>query len=232
MLYQTTKAALLAGSMTLVAMPAFAQDNATADQVVADSEAGAGEIIVTARRKVESLQDVPQTVNAVKAEDFANYNILSIGDISKVVSGLQINGDNISMRGITFVTISNAPIPTVATYINDVPIPAIDFNVASFDIGQVEVLRGPQGTVRGIASPSGALTATTRRADLSELGAYVSGSVGTRSNFNVQGAIGVPIIKDVLAVRVAGVINETDGNGVRSVFSLGKPSAQIGRAHV
>lgn len=226
MLYQTTKAALLAGSMTLVAMPAFAQDNATADQVVADSEAGAGEIIVTARRKVESLQDVPQTVNAVKAEDFANYNILSIGDISKVVSGLQINGDNISMRGITFVTISNAPIPTVATYINDVPIPAIDFNVASFDIGQVEVLRGPQGTVRGIASPSGALTATTRRADLSELGAYVSGSVGTRSNFNVQGAIGVPIIKDVLAVRVAGVINETDGNGVRSVFSLGKPSAR------
>lgn len=221
-------AVLLAGSTTVWTLPAMAQDNPVADQTTAaaESDTGAGEIIVTARRKVESLQGVPQTVNAVQAQDFANYNILAIGDIGKVVSGLQISGDNISMRGVTFVTIANAPIPTVATYINDVPIPTVDFNIASFDIGQVEVLRGPQGTVRGIASPSGALTATTRRADLSELGAYVSGLVGTRSNFNVQAAVGVPIIKDVLGIRVAGVINESDGNGVRSVFSTQRPSVR------
>lgn len=226
MVYFRLKAALLAGAISVWGIPALAQDNTAAAPSTKTPENAAepGDIIVTARRKVESLQDVPQTVNAVQAQDFANYNILAVGDIGKVVSGLQVNGDNISMRGVTFVTIGNAPIPTVATYINDVPIPAVDFNVASFDLGQVEVLRGPQGTVRGIASPSGALTTTTRRADLSEIGGYVSGSVGTRDNYNLQAAVGLPIIKDVLGLRVASVINATDANGVRSVFSSRRPT--------
>lgn len=220
---RSVKAVLLAGVMAGWAVPAAAQESANLAGATPDTEAGGGEIIVTARRKVESLQDVPQTVNAVKAEDFANYNILAIGDISKVVSGLQIEGDVISMRGVRFVTIANAPIPTVATYLNDVPIPAVDFNIASFDIGQVEVLRGPQGTVRGIASPSGAITASTRRADLSEIGGYASGSVGTLHNYNLQAAIGVPLIKDVLGLRVAGVINKGDANGVLSANSAERP---------
>jgi iron complex outermembrane receptor protein len=186
-------------------------------------EADDSEVVVTARRRVERLQDVPQTVNAVQSEDFSNYNILEIGDVDKLVSGLQINGDNISMRGVTYITIANTPVPTVATYINDVPIPAVDFNIASFDIGQLEVLRGPQGTVRGIASPSGAMTATTRRADLMEVGGYATGSAGSLHNFNFQAAVGVPIIKDVLGIRVAGVYNKGDANGVRSVFNSKRP---------
>lgn len=95
-----------------------------------------------------------------------------------------------------------------------------------FDVGQIEVLKGPQGTTRGVPAPSGAITVTTHKPDLSEFGGYVSGIATDLHGRNAQGALNIPIIKDVLAVRVAGLVDQNDFDGVRSIHSSLRPSAK------
>ena len=189
---------------------------------VASAATNEDEIIVTARRRAEALEDVPQTITVVTGTQLENFNIQNFNDLDKVVSGLQIQGQQASMRGVTF-NLGSVSTDTVASYLNDAPLRGNMAFTSNFDVGQVEVLRGPQGTLRGIAAPSGAITITTRRADLDEFGGSVRFSLNNRDGYNVQTAVGVPIIPGMLAVRVAGVIDLTDGNGVRSVNNPRSP---------
>lgn len=224
---------LAATSMISVSSVAGAQDGASANAETAAQEANraadsnSAEIIVTARRKDESIQDVPLTVAAVTAETVEKLNILNFQDITKVVSGLQLTGTGgfqaaASVRGVTFQAQSGAS-ATVATYINEAPTPANSLFQGIFDVGQFEVLKGPQGTLRGIASPSGSITVTTRRPNLSEVGATFNGTMTDQDAHNLQTAINVPIIADMLAVRVAGLIDQNAGSGVKSVNSDDEP---------
>jgi iron complex outermembrane receptor protein len=176
-------------------------------------------VIVTARRKEERLQDVPQTITAVTAGELERLDIRQMGDIDRVVSGLQVDGANISMRGVTSNVQAAAFAPTVATYFNDVPVISNSMFTSIFDVGQVEVLRGPQGTVRGIASPSGAITLATRKPELAAFGASISAAANGLDGRNVQAAVNVPVLQDKLAIRVAGVVDRSDGNGVKSIHS-------------
>jgi len=234
----------LAGtSMVALAQGAFAQTAPTSTQggpngataqpdaagLTTDQDTvGGGDIVVTARRRSEKLQNVPQTVNAVSGETVEKLNILKFEDVSSVVPGLALSSGeggvnpSASLRGVTFRVDSAAP-PTVALYLNEAPVDASILFQAVFDIGQIEVLRGPQGTLRGISAPSGSITVSTRRPDTSSVGGYVNMSGSTRGAINAQGAINVPLIKDVLAVRVAGVVDQNDVDGVRSINGGGKP---------
>ncbi|MBW8785159.1 MAG: TonB-dependent receptor, partial [Novosphingobium sp.] len=90
-------------------------------------------------------------------------------------------------------------------------------------VGQIEVLRGPQGTLRGRATPSGSITVAPRLADLSQPGGYVSGTYASDNTRNVQFGIGVPIVADKLAVRVSGVWDQNRGNRVRSINAAELP---------
>src|SRR3546814_17552941 len=86
-----------------------------------------------------------------------------------------------------------------------------------FDVGQIEVLRGPQGTLRGRASPSGSITVTTQKPDLYESGGYAD---LTRTNLdapNVNGAFNLPIIPAKLAIRIAGIDVRNAGDPLRSI---------------
>lgn len=186
------------------------------------------EIIVTARRRAESLQDVPQTVNAVTNDTLAKLNILDFEDIEAVVPGLSLEGGNTgysttaSVRGVGFQVESQAS-PTVEFYLNDAPIESNFIFQSLFDIGQIEVLRGPQGTLRGRAAPSGAITITTQTPELSEFGGYANVTGTNLDGTNVQGALNVPLITDKLAVRIAGVYDENDYNGVHSINNRADP---------
>ncbi len=91
--------------------------------------------------------------------------------------------------------------------------------VSIFDIGQIEVLRGPQGTSRGAPSISGAITMTTRRPDLNEFGGFAQAQYGSADHWSLQAAVNVPIIQDVLAVRLATNIEDSDFNRIYSVNS-------------
>ena len=187
-------------------------------------------IIVTARRKDEALLDVPATVSAVTGKQIEDFQITRFQDLAQLVSGLTLEnqqagfGATASVRGVTFQVTSQGS-PTVEQYLNEVPIEPNAMAQSNFDIGQIEVLKGPQGTLRGRSAPSGAITETTRRPDLDSIGGYVSSDITSLNGINVQGALGVPIIKDVLALRVAGVWDENDNGGVRSTSNnSGLPS--------
>jgi iron complex outermembrane receptor protein len=227
--------ALASVSIAVMASAAAAQNapaTSGAPAAAPAEDATLGEIVVTARRKSESLQNVPQSVAAVTADTLQKLNITQFTDVQTVVPGLSLSNStngytaSASMRGITFDVNTAAPLGTVATYINDAPVQTTFLFNSQFDIGQVEVLRGPQGTTRGVSTPSGAITATTHRPDLSEMGGYANVTATDQQGRNAQGALNIPIINDVLAVRLAGVIDQNDAGGVRSIHSSVRPSAK------
>lgn len=220
------RAAWLAGiSLSLMGTSALAQE---ASGPVNTENAGASDgndIIVTARRREETLQDVPQTINAVSSETIQKLRINNAADIAQIVPGLTIEGSSSGsggfgsssgIRGVPTFLNSNAS-PVVQFYLNDaVTGRGPEVTQALFDIGQIEVLKGPQGTLRGRSAPTGAITITTKRPDLDEVGGFVNLSSTLRGNMNFQAAINVPIVSDVLALRVAGAVDHNDGSGVTS----------------
>jgi iron complex outermembrane receptor protein len=221
--------ALASASVAAIASTATAQPAPKTAPGAAPEAVSLGEIVVTARRRSESLQEVPQTVNAVTADTLQKLNIKKFEDVQTVVPGLSLqsasNGFSAaaSLRGVTFDVTTGAQ-PTVALYMNDAPVQALYLFQSLFDIGQVEVLKGPQGTTRGISAPSGAITVTTHRPDLSNFGGYVDVTLTDLQGRNAQGAINVPIIKDVMALRAAAVIDQNQYDGTTSIHSGVKPS--------
>lgn len=179
------------------------------------------EIVVTARRRAENLQDVPLTVNAVTAEDLRKLNIRNLQDIQSVVPGLTLDADPIaasaSLRGVRFDAFASGNNPTVQFYINDAPTLSNVAIEALFDIDQVEVLRGPQGTLRGRAAPSGAITITTKKPDLEKFGGFVDLTATDTGGRNARGAVNLPIVKDKLGFRLAGLFEQNEGTRIRSI---------------
>jgi iron complex outermembrane recepter protein len=211
------KLAMCGVCLSALSMPAFAQ--APAEEAVSNVD----EIVVTARRRDESAQDVPLVVNAVTAEDIQKLNLRSFTDITSVVPGLQLGvlgngtGGTASLRGVQFDINASGNNPTVEFYQNDAPISSSFVLQTMYDIGQIEVLRGPQGTLRGRASPSGSITVTTRKPDLYEFGMYSEATVNDIQTLNVNGAIGVPIIEGRLAIRAAGAWDENNADRVKTI---------------
>jgi iron complex outermembrane receptor protein len=211
--------ALAGVSLVSLTNAAYAQEDVSR---VNEGASSSGEIIVTARRRDESLQDVPATVNAVTNETIQKLNLQNFKDIQAIVPGLSLSGgvavsdSTFSLRGITSTTLAQTASPTVQFYLNEATIDANSIFQSMFDVGQIEVLRGPQGTLRGKSAPSGAITLTTRRADVDEVGGYASLS-GTNRRVNGNGAINLPIVPGVLAVRIGALIDHSDLDGVRSV---------------
>lgn len=201
---------------------------ASAEQAQSGNEA----IVVTARRKEESLQDVPQTVNIVTAETTEKLAIRSFEDIASVVPGLALGGGGNSntpggfpapaLRGFTNDFLA-AGSPSVDIYQNEVLFEGRFALTTIYDIGSFQILQGPQGTARGRSAPTGAILITTHRPDTTEYGGYVSGVAATKGEASIQGALNIPVIKDVLGVRFAGAYNSSRGNFARSVNSDVKP---------
>jgi iron complex outermembrane recepter protein len=218
-------AAFATVSLLPLATSAFAQAAPPSDGV-----SNGDEIIVEARRKEESIQDVPLSIQAVTSQQLQKLEIRQFEDITKVVPGLSLSKSgsitNSSMRGIAFNAATSGSSTSVEFYRNDAVTTQGALFQAVYDIGQIEVLRGPQGTLRGRASPSGSITVTTRRPDLSQPGGYVSATGASRGKWNFNGALNVPVIADKLAIRVAGFMGASRGN---NIYGLNVPLNTIDR---
>lgn len=216
-----TKAILAGVSLISISAPAYAQD---------DTESNSNVILVEARRRTENVQDVPQVVNALTSETIEQLNIRDVREIVSVVPGLSLTsnangiGSSSSMRGVNHDVNVSAENGTIQYYVNDAPVASNLVLQTMFDISQITVERGPQGTLRGRSTPSGAINVVWRRPDLDEIGASVSGSIGSGGVRNGNFGVGIPIIRDMLAVRVAGLYDEGRGNRVNSVNSSIEPS--------
>lgn len=208
-------AAICAMSQTALAqseggVPA-AEDAASkrqADPTVAD------EIIVTARRREESLSDVPIAIAAFSNKTIEQRNIESTFDLIKVTPGFNINSSGIgniyvTIRGQTRAT-AGLGTPGVISYFNDVPLPTIGSAIPAFDLDNIQVLKGPQGTLFGRNAIGGAVLNNSRKPDYN-LGGYVEAEYGRFDHHKIEGALNLPIVRDVLALRVAGQYENSDG---------------------
>jgi iron complex outermembrane recepter protein len=212
--------------------------HANAQAVVATSEAPAlEEVVVTARRKSELLQDVPQTVTPVTSADIQNFNLQTMSDVAQLVPGLQLSpGSNRALDTDTFRGVSFQPATgtqnTLGVYVNDTFVTNNFITTSIFDIGQIELLSGPQGTLRGEPAPSGSMTITTHKPDMQDFGGFGTFTQETYGNTNGSGAINLPIVPGKFAVRLAGLGDTNALDGVQSLNSTLKPYSRTyaGRA--
>lgn len=180
------------------------------------------EVIVTARRREESLQTVPISVNAVSGDMIEQLNIQDFEDMQAIIPGLTLEKTAIvgsaSLRGVRFDAFSSLT-GTVEFYMNDAYTTSIAVLQSMYDINQVEVLRGPQGTLRGRASPSGSITLTTRTPDLDRFGGEINANGDDAGGRRLWGALNLPLWEDKLAIRVAGLVDSNQSTQVESINS-------------
>lgn len=220
--------ALLASSAALaVALPAHAQDTENQDSAEVElaeaSPAGQGEIIVTARRTDERLQDVPVAVTAFDSQALERSTVQELSDVRSIASGLNFNSEggksttNVSLRGIGQLPVGLTT-PGVVTYFNNIAIPSLGSSIPTYDIANIQVLKGPQGTLFGKSTLGGAILVNTVQPDLYDFGGYVRGTYGRYEYRALEGAINIPIIPGTVALRVAGQIRRQDER-IRSLDS-------------
>lgn len=178
----------------------------------------APEIVVTATRQASNLQDTPAAVDVISAQDIRALNIFDVKEIQSLAPGLELTNNTgrsnvATLRGITFDPDSGSA-PAVDLFFNEIPTDAQTMFTAIYDIGQIEVLRGPQGLFRGRTSPAGAIIIGAQRPDLDEVTGYVQATGTTRHALNAQGAANLPLVMDKLALRAALLYDENDLNYV------------------
>jgi iron complex outermembrane receptor protein len=200
----------------LFTTPAFAQQAQTpeaADKAAAE-ENGLTEIVVTAQRRTEKLQDVAVSATAFDPAALAAKSIVSINDLQAASPALSITDGGIiqavNIRGIGLA--SNSPNVTsgVATYVDGIFQPPIVQANSFYDLASIEVLRGPQGTLVGSNSTGGAIFINSANPDLnSGLGGYFEVTGGNYDYVGSEAAINLPISSD-FGMRVAGFYRNRD----------------------
>jgi iron complex outermembrane recepter protein len=195
---------------------AHAQEAAPAE-AEARTAGAVDDIIVTARRREERLQDVPQAILAFSPAQLERANIAQIADLVRIAPGLVFQPTALSSKALTLTLRSqrqNLPNitfdPSVVVYFNEVPnMRMLGGNTALYDLSSIQVLKGPQGTLFGRNSTGGALLITPQ-APTDELGGYVKAGVGNYASWEVEGALNIPI-NEQIQVRLSGRHSQHDG---------------------
>jgi iron complex outermembrane recepter protein len=212
-----TKSLMLASAaaLTLYGVPAVAQTAAPAP-AAADTDAPE-EIVVTAQKRTERLQDVPVAVSVISGATLANRGGINIESAQYLVptlnfrkSGAAIN-QSLFLRGVGTSTFSIAGEPSVSTVVDGVVYSRAGEAFSDLvDIDRIEVLRGPQGTLFGKNASAGVVNIITRQ-PTQQLGATVEASFAERNEYRGRAIVNVPLSEDA-AVRVTGFYGKYDGN--------------------
>ncbi|MDH5273234.1 MAG: TonB-dependent receptor, partial [Gammaproteobacteria bacterium] len=181
----------------------------------AGASSGIEEIVVTAQRREENLQDVGIAVTALGGEMLTDLNITTATDITRAVPSLKMNAYSSSqvvfnIRGVSQNDYGDQQEPPVAVYQDDSY--ASSINVASFpifDLARVEVLRGPQGTLFGRNATVGAIQFVSNK-PTRDFEGYATATVGSYGQFIVEGALSGPL-SDNFQARIAAISNTDDG---------------------
>jgi iron complex outermembrane recepter protein len=207
---------LLAGVSTmLIATPVFAQSAPPAE---ADGEAGLEEIIVTAQKREQNLQNVPVSVTALSAETLANSRIADFTDLTRAASSLTVTqatsspNNSIILRGIGTFAFSIGVEPSVAVIVDDLPVvqQAQAFDSLG-DVQRIEVLKGPQGTLFGKNASAGVVNIVTRDPSKT-LGGSIAFTAATDEDYRAEASLSGPIGDNGSGFRVSGVYHDFKGN--------------------
>jgi iron complex outermembrane receptor protein len=200
--------------VTFVAIPnvSFAQDS----NLVLE------EVVVTATKKEENVQDIAQTVNAVTGSTIDDYQIRDLSELAQVVSGVEFTQidprrSTIIMRGQRLDPDGGNDQP-IQGYIDEMPVRAQDLFYQMYDTERVEILKGSQGTLQGVVSSAGAVQIYTRDAQMGgeEKNGYVKTTWADNMTSIIEAASDFHI-SDTLSLRFAGVKNANDGNEIRNL---------------
>jgi iron complex outermembrane receptor protein len=213
-------AVLIASSAVAFATSASAQSASTAD-----SAATLGEIVVTAQKRVSTVQDTPISITAVSGADIQDRGITDVSTLAAATPGVSLKSNGpgqteIEMRGMTS---SGGNSATVGFYLDDIPMTApagaqngkVVIDPTLYDLNRIEVLRGPQGTLYGSGSMGGTVKLITNQPNLTEsqgsVESILSGTDGGGFNHNTNFMVNIPIVNDHLALRIVGSEAYTSG---------------------
>lgn len=172
--------------------------------------AGLEEVVVTARRAEETVQTVPISVSAISGDILADRKIDSGASLQTIVPSLSVyslsrDEESFSLRGLSSANSSaQGQAPSVMVYFAQVPLPAGDGGGPGryFDLQNVQVLKGPQGTLFGRNSTGGAVLFEPQRPS-QQFEGYVQMQLGNHSDREFEGALNAPLVDDTLAARLS-----------------------------
>jgi iron complex outermembrane receptor protein len=197
-----------------------------------DADSGLREVIVTARRTAEKLQETPISITALTAEDIAQRGLNNVLDVAAEAPSLTLMpGGNYSgksalayIRGVGQDQFTFAFEPGVGFYVDDVYYGSVYGSIFSLaDISNIQVLRGPQGTLFGKNNEGGAILLSTPEPKGDNSGSVEVGYGSFHREF-VKGSFDVPLIVDRLSLRVSGASNSMDGYLDRIDFACANPN--------
>lgn len=226
---------LLAGSAVgaLIATPAWGQASAPApagDQAQVNDQAGASsssEIIVTAQKRSERLEDVPISITAVSGAQVEKAGVTNLTDVGQLTVGVNFtnNGPQIqpTIRGVTSLTGSIGQDNNVAIYVDGVyQASSTTLNQELIDIKSVQILKGPQGTLFGRNATAGAILVETLDPEFDWSG-KVRLSYGRFNDVTAGAYLTGPLVKDLLAFNITGYYRQNDGFS-RDIFDRFNPA--------
>ena len=198
---------------------AYAQQSTGSSAAPAESQRPVNElseVIVTAERRSERLQDVPLSVTAISPDALAAAAITSTQDLALITPGLRIDSGGIYtepvIRGISTYQTTVSSDANIATYIDGVyQQEMLGATYELPDVQQIEVLKGPQGTLFGRNATGGAILINTLDPNLSATTGNFAASIGNYLSYLGKAYISAPLIQDKLAASVTAYVNHTDG---------------------
>jgi len=216
---QSIQRAIWAILGTTTAVSGFSPRVMAADESAAASSGALEEVVVTAQRRTENLQNVPITIQAVTGDQLKQLNVVNMTELLKYTPNVSYSGNgpagtgNIFMRGLSTGGGANqsqsttAPFPNVSLYLDDqsMQFPARNNDVYMVDLERVEVLEGPQGTLFGGGSQAGAVRYITNKPKLNETGGNVNASYGVTAggdpNSAANATFNLPLVAGKFALR-------------------------------
>lgn len=173
------------------------------------------EIVVTATKRAEAVQDIPIAINAVQGDQLETLGVMDTDDIVNLFPNLHLQGASALNSGFTIrgVGTNNYHITgqqAVGQYIDEVTLVSpFTSQLAVFDMERIEILRGPQNTLFGRNTTGGAVNYITRKPVIGENSGYVTARIGNEGRFDFEGAWNFAVGENV-AMRVAGMTNNRD----------------------
>jgi len=208
-LFSAISASLAAG----IPVAAHAQ---TGSDASAESSAGSlEEVIVTARKREENIQDIPQSIQAFSQMEIDRSGIKNLQDVAKFVPSMTVASSSVGLNKIVFRGLADSVRPYIADspaaiYLDEQPLTtgAQSPNIRPIDLERIEALSGPQGTLYGASSESGTLRYIVAKPDPSQFTANVGGGLHSidhgGTGWDADATINIPLIEDTLAIRLVG----------------------------
>ena len=180
------------------------------------------EVVVTARRQVESLQNVPVAVSAFSAKELATHNVTSMADLSQLTPSLGFTQSNwgplgvdVEIRGQRASDIILGATPSVGVYVDDIyQSSAMALKAISMaDVSSVEVLKGPQGTLYGRNTTGGAIKVITQLPSYDVASGVMRVGAGNENERRASGLVSVPLVDGKVALGLSANYDQNDGYG-------------------